>query len=58
MIRPDGGLDGSTASDSDALSVSLTVSEKKQFVMMAPEEKLELFDRRARTYEDNQEVRI
>lgn len=53
---PDGGLDGSTASDSDVLSVSLTGPAKKQFVMMTPEEKLKVFDRRARASEDNQEV--
>lgn len=53
---PDVGLDGSAASDSDVLSVSLTENAKKQFVMMTPEEKVEYFDRRARAHEDNQGV--
>lgn len=51
---PDGGLDA--ACDSDVLSVSPTGSAKKHFMMMTPEEKLEYFDHRARTHEDNQEV--
>lgn len=56
MGSPDGGLDGSAASDSDVLSVSLPGTAKKQFIMMTPEDKLEHFDRRAQAYEDNQEV--
>lgn len=46
----------SASAPSDILSASLLGISKKQFIMMPPEEKLTLVDRRAQDHEDKQEV--
>lgn len=48
--------DLSASASSDILSASLTAISKKQFIMMPPEEKLALVDRRAQDHQDKQEV--
>lgn len=48
--------DLSASSSSDILSASLSAISKKQFIMMPPEEKLALVDRRAQDHQDKQEV--
>lgn len=45
-----------SAASSDILSASLNGISKKQFIMMPPEEKLALVDRRAQDHQDKQEV--
>lgn len=52
----DSGGDLSASASSDILSASLIGVSKKQFIMMPPEEKLTLVDRRAQDHEDKQEV--
>lgn len=47
-----------SASASDILSASLNGISKKEFIMMPPEEKLALVDRRAQEHQDKQEVAI
>lgn len=48
--------DLSVSASSDILSASLIGMSKKQFIMMPPEEKLTLVERRAQDHEDKQEV--
>lgn len=48
--------DLSASASSDILSVSLNGISKKQFMMMPPEEKLALVDRRAQDHQDKEEV--
>lgn len=49
--------DLSVSASSDILSASLIGISKKQFIMMPPEDKLTVFERRAQDHEDKQEVR-
>lgn len=49
--------DRSVSASSDILSASLIGLSKKQFVMMPPEDKLTVVERRAQDHEDKQEVR-
>lgn len=48
--------DLSASASSDNLSASLIGISKKEFIMMPPEEKLAVVDRRAQDHEDKQEV--
>lgn len=48
--------DLSASASSDILSASLNGLSKKQFIMMPPEEKLALVDRRAQDHQDKREV--
>nr|XP_033941686.1 tetratricopeptide repeat protein 23-like [Pseudochaenichthys georgianus] len=49
------GVNASPSCYSDVLNASQTGYAKKEFIMMAPEEKLKHFNRRAQACEDNQE---
>lgn len=49
--------DLSVSASSDILSASLIGISKKQFIMMPPEDKLTVVERRAQDHEDKQEVR-
>lgn len=49
-------VSSSTPCYSDVLSPSQTGYTKREFIMMAPEEKLRHFDSRAQAREDSQEV--
>lgn len=48
--------DLSASASSDNLSASLIGISKKELIMMPPEEKLAMVDRRAQDHEDKQEV--
>ncbi|XP_034089529.1 tetratricopeptide repeat protein 23 isoform X2 [Gymnodraco acuticeps] len=50
------GVNASPSCYSDVLNASQTGYAKKEFIMMAPEEKLKHFNRRAQACEDNQEA--
>lgn len=56
MGRTSGAVGAPPASHSDAKKPSLETYDKKELIMMPPEEKLKHFESRAQALEDNQEV--